>query len=116
MSRGFPNSVSRHPGRQPMTFGNSQVAKIGIVLLMFFMDHKCVFQLATLIMAQALVMVAQAQSPPANIAKTNTPIILPEITVIGHPVPDSITSPSAEKAARQNKEIPGGFTIKRRMK
>jgi iron complex outermembrane receptor protein len=112
MSRGFPNSVSRHPGRQPMTFGNSQVAKIGIVLLMFFMDHKCVFQLATLIMAQALVMVAQAQSPPANIAKTNTPIILPEITVIGHPVPDSITSPSAEKAARQNKEIPGGFTIK----
>ena len=28
------------------------------------------------------------------------------------PVPDSLTSPSAEKAAEQNTQIPGGFTVK----
>lgn len=56
-------------------------------------------------MAQILVVAARAQS-------TNPPTILPEITVVGHFVPDSLTSPSAEKAAGQNKQIPGGFTVK----
>ncbi|MGA2030360.1 MAG: Plug domain-containing protein, partial [Verrucomicrobiota bacterium] len=66
-------------------------------------------------MAQSLVATAQAQStnpPSANVGDTNTTTVLPEITVIGHPVPGSLTSPSAEKSAEQNKEIPGGFTVK----
>jgi iron complex outermembrane receptor protein len=79
------------------------------------MNAKFVFQLTALIMALGLVAAAHAQStnpPPTNIGNTNATTTLPEITVIGHPVPDSLTSPSAEKAAGQNKEIPGGFTVK----
>ncbi|HEY1718711.1 MAG TPA: TonB-dependent receptor [Verrucomicrobiae bacterium] len=72
-------------------------------------------QLAALIVVQSLITIAHAQStnpPPAKIASTNAMTTLPEITVVGQPVPDSLTSPSAEKAAGQNKEIPGGFTVK----
>jgi len=43
---------------------------------------------------------------------TNSPTILPEITVEGKAVPDSLTSPSAEKSAEQYKQVPGGFTVK----
>jgi iron complex outermembrane recepter protein len=80
------------------------------------MKARFFFQLAVLIiMAQSLIAAAQEQStntPPAKIANTNSPTTLPEITVVGHPVPDSLTSPSAEKAAEQNRQIPGGFTVK----
>ena len=51
-------------------------------------------------------------TPALNGQTTNAPTILPEITVVGHPVPDSLTSPSAETAAGQYKQIPGGFTVK----
>jgi iron complex outermembrane receptor protein len=78
------------------------------------MNTKFLFRLSVLIFFQSLV-IAPAQStnsPAANSGDTNTPTTLPEITVVGQPVPDSITSPSAEKAAEQNKQIPGGFTVR----
>ena len=62
---------------------------------------------------QATAVAAHAQTtnpPPANIGDTNAPTVLPPITVIGHDT--SLTSPSADKAAEQKREIPGGFTIK----
>jgi iron complex outermembrane receptor protein len=79
------------------------------------MKGKFTFHLAALIMAQSLFTAAHAQSTnlaPANIEDTNAPTILPEITVIGHRLPRSLTSPYAEKSAGQKKEIPGGFTVK----
>src|SRR5580704_3453242 len=79
------------------------------------MNAKFVFELVALIMAQGLVVVAHGQSanpPPAKISNTNAPTVLPEITVKGKAVPGSLTSPSADKAADQNQQIPGGFTIK----
>jgi iron complex outermembrane recepter protein len=74
------------------------------------MNAKFIFRLATLIMAQGLIAVAQTQStnPPTANALTT----LPEITVVGQSVPDSLTSPSADKAAAQKRQIPGGFTVK----
>jgi iron complex outermembrane receptor protein len=65
--------------------------------------------------ALIIVTTASAQStnsPPANFRGTNSTTVLPEIKVVGHPVPDSLTSPAADKAAEQNREIPGGFTVK----
>jgi len=47
-----------------------------------------------------------------ELSSTNAPTVLPPITVIGNAVPSSLTSPSADQAAVQKKEIPGGFTIK----
>ena len=79
------------------------------------MNHKFVFLFAALIMAQVLVATAHAQTtnpPDANIDGTNAPIILPEITVTAYLSPDSLTSPSVEKTAGQNRQIPGGFTVK----
>jgi iron complex outermembrane receptor protein len=79
------------------------------------MNVKFIFQFAALILAQVLVASAPAQStnpPPTIVEDTNAPTTLGEITVIGHPMPDSLTSPSAEKSAGQKKEIPGGFTVK----
>src|SRR5271155_370722 len=74
------------------------------------MNAKFIFELVALIMVQVLVATAQAQS--TNPPTANSPTTLPEITVVGHPVPESLTSPSAEKSAEQNKQIPGGFTVK----
>jgi iron complex outermembrane receptor protein len=48
----------------------------------------------------------------ADSLPTNTPVILSSITIVGTNLSQSLTSPSAEKAARQNREIPGGFTVK----
>jgi iron complex outermembrane receptor protein len=48
----------------------------------------------------------------ADVSPTNAPTILPEITVEGKAMPGSLTSPSADQAAEQNKELPGGFTVK----
>jgi iron complex outermembrane receptor protein len=70
-------------------------------------------QLAIFVIVHSMVMTTHAQStnsPPATIRGTNAVTTLPEITVIGHNT--SLTSPSADKAAEQNKEIPGGFTVK----
>jgi len=70
-------------------------------------------QLFVLMIVQATAVAAHAQTtnpPPANIGDTNAPTVLPPITVIGHDT--SLTSPSADKAAEQKREIPGGFTIK----
>ncbi len=72
------------------------------------MRAKFAFQFLVLILAT----VAHAQStnpPPANVEGTNAPMVLPGITVIGRA---SLTSPSAAEAAEQNKQIPGGFTVK----
>jgi iron complex outermembrane receptor protein len=79
------------------------------------MNGKFIFHLAGLILAQVLVAAARAEStntPPANVEDTNATTVLPEITVTGYLSPHSLTSPSAEKAAGQNREIPGGFTVK----
>ncbi len=69
--------------------------------------------------AQALTMVIIVLSfKPAALnaaeatAFTNKPTILPDVIVTGHFQPQSLTSPSADKAAEQKKEIPGGFTVK----
>ena len=42
---------------------------------------------------------------------TNAPTVLPETIVIGHAASSSLTSPSADKAAAQKMEIPGGFSL-----
>ena len=49
-------------------------------------------------------------SPAADVSPTNAPVVLPPIKVIGHP--GSLTSPSAETAAEEKKEVPGGYSIK----
>ncbi len=50
---------------------------------------------------------------PAATSGTNSPTVLPEITVVGQvPGSGSLTSPSAEKSAGQYKQVPGGFTVK----
>jgi iron complex outermembrane receptor protein len=46
----------------------------------------------------------------ADIPQTNAPTVLPEITI--HGTNRSPASPSAESAAAQKMEIPGGFTVK----
>ncbi len=78
------------------------------------MKAKFMCQAAALVFAGGLIAMAQGQSlsPPLITGHTNTPTVLPEITVKGHAVPDSLTSPSAEKAVEQNQQIPGGFTVK----
>ncbi|MGH7942415.1 MAG: TonB-dependent receptor family protein [Limisphaerales bacterium] len=55
----------------------------------------------------------QANSAAARQARTNGIIVLPETVVIGKTEQQSLTSPSAETAAEQKEEIPGGFTIQR---
>jgi iron complex outermembrane recepter protein len=88
------------------------------------MKVKFAFQLFTLFMALGSIATAPAQStnsPPTNTggthapivsSNTNEPMVLPEITVIGQSVPGSLTSPSADQAAAQKKQIPGGYTVK----
>ncbi len=51
-------------------------------------------------------------SQSAEVAATNSPIILPETTVVGYPNGQSLTSPSIEKANALRKQIPGGYTVK----
>ena len=43
---------------------------------------------------------------------TNGPTVLPEVMVVGQAIPGSLTSPSAQVAAEQKTQIPGGFTVK----
>jgi iron complex outermembrane recepter protein len=79
------------------------------------MNAKCAFQFTAWVVVQFLGAGIYAQStnpPPANIANTNAPIILPDVTVTGQAVPGSLTSPSVDKANSQKKEIPGSYTVK----
>jgi iron complex outermembrane recepter protein len=48
---------------------------------------------------------------PTDVSSTNAPIVLPEITVVGRAVTNSLTSPSIAAAQGLKKEVPGGFTI-----
>ncbi len=81
-----------------------------LILAVFpHVNAKFILQLAAIILVQVLIATAQAQP---NIRDTNTPTVLPPITVIGTNAPQSLTSPSADQAAAQKKEIPGGFTVK----
>jgi iron complex outermembrane receptor protein len=53
-----------------------------------------------------------AASLAADAPTTNTPTVLPPVTVIGHAEHSSLTSPSASQAAEQKTQVPGGFTLK----
>jgi iron complex outermembrane recepter protein len=56
-----------------------------------------------------------ADSSPTNApasASTNTPAVLPPVTVFGTNNAGSLTSPSAAVSAEQYRQIPGGFTVK----
>ena len=48
----------------------------------------------------------------ADVPSTNAPITLPEITVVGRPLPESLTSPPAASANQQKTQIPGGYTVR----
>ena len=79
------------------------------------MKSRFIFPLAAFIAVQVLIDAAQEQitnPPTASAANTNAPTTLPEITVLGQSLSESLTSPSAAKAAAQNSQIPGGFTVK----
>ena len=75
------------------------------------MTFKFIFQIAALIILPGLFAIAHAQSTNSLVAAsdTNSPTVLPEITVIGQLPPESFTSPSDESANRQKTQIPGGF-------
>jgi iron complex outermembrane receptor protein len=51
-------------------------------------------------------------SQSAEVAATNSPMILPETTVVGYPKGQSLTSPLVEKANALKKQIPGAYTVK----
>jgi len=78
------------------------------------MNHRAAYQLAALAITKWLVTAGHAQSatPAPGYRSPNAPTLLPPITVVGTNVQQSLTSPSADKAAAQKREIPGGFTIK----
>ncbi len=81
------------------------------------MNRRILLTLNVLVALGWLVPAVFAQStnvPPstAKTAGTNTPIILPEVKVVGQAMPESLTSPSAETAGALKTQIPGGFTIK----
>jgi iron complex outermembrane receptor protein len=48
----------------------------------------------------------------ADLSKTNTPTVLPPVTILGTNQPRSLTSPSQTEAARQKTEVPGALTIR----
>jgi iron complex outermembrane receptor protein len=53
-----------------------------------------------------------AEATSTNAPSTNGPTVLPLVTVVGtNNTGQSLTSPSAETAAGQKSEIPGGFTL-----
>ncbi|MGB7768886.1 MAG: TonB-dependent receptor [Verrucomicrobiia bacterium] len=67
--------------------------------------RKIMFLLAGQLLAAGILM-------SAELPATNAPTVLPAITVLGRAIPTSLTSPSADQAAAQKTEIPGGFTLK----
>src|ERR1700761_4886347 len=79
------------------------------------MKGPCTIPFTGLIMAFLVAPTAFAQvtNPPPALAKsTNGPTMLPDVTVVGQPVPGSLTSPSVARANAQKQEIPGGYTVK----
>jgi len=81
------------------------------------MVRRIVLQLNVLVAFGCLIPAAVAQSTNATkststTAGTNSPVILPEVKVVGQTVPESLTSPSAETAEALKTQMPGGFTIK----
>lgn len=51
-------------------------------------------------------------SRSADVPSTNAPTVLPEVTVVGHTRPGSLTSPTLDQADGQKEQVPGGFTIR----
>src|ERR1017187_2143744 len=51
-------------------------------------------------------------SRSADIQATKPPTGLPEVTVVGHPRPGSLTSPTLDQADGQKEQVPGGFTTR----
>jgi iron complex outermembrane receptor protein len=65
-----------------------------------------------LVLALAGSAFAQSTNSPAGTSGANSVKVLPETVVVGKPETESFTSPSADVAAEQNQEIPGGYTVK----
>ena len=70
---------------------------------------RCTFKLPLVAAFQLLAIcsVRSADSSPPNTAES-----LNQVIVTGQTEPESLTSPSVEKAAEQKDEIPGGFTLR----
>jgi outer membrane receptor protein involved in Fe transport len=51
-------------------------------------------------------------SRSADVPSTNAPTVLPEVTVVGHTRPGSLTSPTLDQADGQKEQVPGGFTTR----
>jgi iron complex outermembrane recepter protein len=64
-----------------------------------------------LIFVAAVQLLATGASKSADVP-TNAPLALPEVIVTGQAELESLTSPSARKAAEQKREVPGGFTLR----
>jgi iron complex outermembrane recepter protein len=67
--------------------------------------YKLIFVAAVHLLATRIL--ESAETPPTTDSATESRII-----VTGAAEPESLTSPSTEKAAEQKKEIPGGFTLR----
>jgi iron complex outermembrane receptor protein len=65
-----------------------------------------------LVLALAPGAFAQSTNGPAATSGTNSVMVLPETVVVGKREPESFTSPPADAAAEQNKQIPGGYNVK----
>jgi hypothetical protein len=65
-----------------------------------------------LILVAAVQLFATGASKSADVPSTNAPETLSRVIVTGQVEPESLTSPSAEKAAGQKNEVPGGFTLR----
>ncbi|HEY1661884.1 MAG TPA: TonB-dependent receptor [Verrucomicrobiae bacterium] len=68
--------------------------------------------LARLLAVMFFGIIAQAQAAGSTTSGDTNVTTLSEITVIGQAPAGSLTSPSADQAAGQNTQIPGGFTVK----
>lgn len=64
-----------------------------------------------LILVAAVQLLATGASKSADVPSTNVPETS-RVIVIGQAEPESLTSPSAEQAAEQKHQVPGGFTLR----
>lgn len=65
-----------------------------------------------LIFVAAVQLLATAASKSADVPANDETESLSRVTVTAQAEPESLTSPSAEAAAEQKKEVPGGFTVR----
>ena len=65
-----------------------------------------------LIFVAAVQLFATGASKSADAPPINDSLDLPQVIVTGQAEPESLTSPSAGKAAEQKSEVPGGFTLR----